>query len=65
MSPSATTIASQIPLIPKKIGRMRIAAAWKISVRKNDIKEDKKPLLKEVKKAEPKILNPQRRKESE
>lgn len=42
-----------------------MAVVCKTSVRKKEINADIKPLLSAVKKAEPKMLKPQRRKDSE
>ena len=58
VSASATATASQIPSIPSICGRVITAATWKISVRKKEIAADTNPLLRAVKNADPKMLNP-------
>ena len=68
---SATIIENQIPLIPsppaasKINGRVRTAAVWNNSVRKNEIMADTGPLFSAVKKEEPKIANPVNKKAKE
>jgi len=61
---SATTIASQIPLAPIRTGRTRIAPISKIKVLKIEITAETIPLLRAVKKAEPKIAIPLNRKDT-
>ena len=62
--PSATVRAIQMPLRPKSKGRSRMAAICRTSVRRNEMAADKMPLLRAVKKAEPKILKPATKKDS-
>ena len=52
-------------MIPQREGKIKMAVVCKTSVRKKEINADIKPLLSAVKKAEPKMLKPQRRKDSE
>ena len=60
---SAATIAHQTPFILKKIGKIIIAAVWKTKILRKEITAEIAPLLRAVKKAEPKIPNPFNRKE--
>lgn len=55
---SATTIETQMPSIPKISGNNIIAAAWNTNVLKKEIKAEISPLLRAVKKDEPKIAIP-------
>ena len=58
---SATEMASQTPSIFRKTGRINTLAHWKISVRRKDMTAEARPLLRAVKKDEPKMLIPHRR----
>ena len=67
---SATTIDSQIPITffsgsLNNIGKIKTAATWKSKVLKNDIIADTGPLFNDVKKDEPKMAIPEKRKEKE
>ena len=50
---SAKRTDDHIPLIAKKMGRIRTALIWNTSVRKKEISADKSPLFKAVKNEEP------------
>lgn len=56
---------SQIPSTPQKRGRIKTAAIWNTRVLKNAIDADISPLFKAVKKDEPKIANPENKKQKE
>ena len=62
---SAAEMASQTPSMSKKMGRISTAATWKTSVRRKEMAADTPPLPRAVKKEEPKIANPEKRKETE
>ena len=62
---SATTMDIQIPSTPHTSGKSKIAAIWKTSVRRKEIAADTGPLFRAVKKPEPKIAKPAKRKEKE
>ena len=62
---SATTTESQIPSRPISLGNKITAAIWKTMVRKKDIIAETRPLFSAVKKDDPKIANPAKRKENE
>ena len=55
---SAIPTAHQIPLIPKNAGSKSSMIIWNTRVRKKEMAADTTPLLKAVKKEEPKMLNP-------
>ena len=61
---SATTTENQSPFTPKNSGRMRIAPSSKTSVRRNEIIAEVTPSFSAVKKPEPKIANPIKKKDS-
>ena len=62
---SATVMESQIPSVLRKIGRTNTAATWNTRVRRKDMAADTPPFPRAVKKDEPKIPNPAKRKEAE
>lgn len=56
-------MAAQMPSMPQKIGKISTAATWNTTVLRKEIVADTIPLLRAVKNEEPKILNPQSKKE--
>ena len=70
-SASAITMDSQIPIMPsppafsKMKGRRKTVTDWKTSVRKKEMTADTGPLFSAVKKDEPKIAVPVKRKAKE
>ena len=63
---SATTIENQIPSTPLKIiGKIITAATWKTRVLINEMIAEIGPLFRAVKNDEPKIANPENKKEKE
>ena len=61
---SATIMDHQMPFIPTSIGNNHTAPTWKISTRDTEIMADTVPLLRAVKKADPKPLKPPMTKDS-
>lgn len=62
---SAATVDSHIPSTPQINGKVKIAAAWNTKVRRKDMAAEINPLPRAVKKEEPKIAKPEKRKEKE
>ncbi len=62
---SARTMDTQIPSLPINNGRIKTAATWNTSVRRNDMIADTGPLFRAVKKDEVQIPKPENRKENE
>ena len=62
---SAITTESHIPSISITKGSKSTAAIWNTKVRKNDIVAEIRPLFSAVKKDEPKMARPAKRKEKE
>ena len=62
---SAVKTEIHTPSMPSNSGRIRTEATWNISVRINEMTADIRPLLRAVKKDEPKMLKPHIRNESE
>ena len=58
VSASDTAAAIQMPSIPRISGRKSTTVTWNTRVRRKEIAADTAPLLKAVKKADPKILKP-------
>lgn len=58
---SANTTDNQIPFKPNIIGKTKIAIIWNNNVLTNEMIAEIKPLLREVKNEEQKILNPKTR----
>lgn len=54
-----------MPSIPRNTGKIKTAAIWHTSVRKNEINAEINPLFSAVKKDEPKIGTPAKRNEKE
>ena len=61
---SATIIEHQIPSSPKIKGNSNTAPTSKIKVLMKEMTAEIKPLLRAVKNPDPKILNPQSRKDT-
>lgn len=62
---SAATMDIQMPSIPKISGNINTAATWKINVLRKEINAEMRPSFNAVKKDEPKIAIPEKRKEKE
>ena len=62
--PSAAPIASQTPLTPKNNGNSSSIQVWNTSVRRKEITAEITPFPNAVKNADPKILNPESKKDN-
>ena len=58
---SAKVLDSQIPVSPKKAGRIRTEPTWNTRVRRKEITADTSPLFNAVKNADAKMLIPHTR----
>ena len=62
---SAATMEIQIPSIPQISGKISTAAAWNTRVRRKEMRAEIRPLFSAVKKPEPNMAKPAKRKEKE
>lgn len=60
---SAAATDSQIPSTPSARGRSTTLPHWNTSVRRKEMRAEIRPLLRAVKKAEPKMFSPENRKD--
>ena len=60
---SAAVMAHQMPSMSNSTGRTRTQQVWKSSVRRKEISADVSPSFRAVKKEEPKMAKPAKRKE--
>ena len=62
---SANTTENQIPSTPQKRGKTKTDEIWNTKVLRKEISAEVSPSFKDVKKEEPKMANPENKKEKE
>ena len=62
---SAAVMENQTPSMSKKTGRISTAATWKTRVRRKEMAAEIPPLPRAVKKLDPKMPKPAKRKDAE